>query len=104
MVILGLLLILAGAAAVCAALFVSEPGVGGELLGFDVTTLQSFFIGVGAGGAILLGVSILKWGTKRGLVARRERKKLTRLNQKLSEAQAERRHDDDAPPSRDEHL
>lgn len=103
MVILGLLLILFGAAAVAAALFVSEPGTGGELLGFDVTTLESFFIGTAAGGAILLGISILKWGTKRGLAARRERKELNRLNTKLAEVQAERGNDEDVPP-RDERL
>ena len=48
MVILGLGLMILGGIAVLSALFVSEPGSGGELLGFDVTTLESFFVGVAA--------------------------------------------------------
>jgi hypothetical protein len=95
MVILGLGLMILGAIAVLSALFVSEPGTGGELLGFDVTTLGSFLIGVAAGAAILWGFSILKWGTKRGLAHRRERKELTRLNEKLDRVEAEQRKDGD---------
>ena len=53
MVILGLGLIILGGIAVLSALFVSEPGSGGELLGFNVTTLESFLVGVAAGAAIL---------------------------------------------------
>ena len=56
MVILGLGLIILGGIAVLSALFVSEPGSGGELLGFNVTTLESFLVGVAAGAAILLGL------------------------------------------------
>jgi len=95
MVILGLALIILGGIAVLSAIFVSEPGTGGELLGFDVTTLQSFLIGVAAGAAILWGFSILKWGTKRGLAQRRERRELTRLNEKLDRVEADRDRDRD---------
>jgi hypothetical protein len=76
---------------------VSEPGSGGELLGVDVTTLESFFVGVAAGAAILWGFSLLKWGTRRGLAHRKERKELTKLNAKLERVEAERR--DDNPES-----
>lgn len=93
MVILGLLLIIVGAAAVLAALFVSEAGTGGELLGFSVTTLESFLLGVAAGAAILWGFAIFKWGTKRGLAHRKERKELNKLNQRLEQVEAERRDD-----------
>lgn len=96
MVILGLVLIILGAIAILSALFVSEPGTGGELLGFEVTTLNAFFVGVAAGAAILWGYAILKWGTKRGLAHRRERKELTKLNEKLDRVEAER-HDDSTP-------
>ena len=95
MVILGLGLLILGAIAILSAVFVSEPGSGGELLGFDVTTLESFFVGVAAGAAIMLGFSILKWGTKRSLAHRRERKELTELNQKLERVETERRADGD---------
>lgn len=101
MVILGLGLMILGAIAVLSAIFVSKdlPGGGGELLGFDVTTLQAFFVGVAAGAAILWGFSILKWGTRRSLAHRRERKELNKLNEKLERVEAERREDD--PEQRD---
>lgn len=99
MVILGLGLMVLGAIAVLSAIFVSEPGTGGELLGFEVTTLGSFLIGVAAGAAILWGFSILKWGTRRGLAHRRERKELARLNEKLDRVEAEQRKDGDTGPS-----
>ena len=94
MVIIGLVLILIGGALIVAGLF-SEPGTGGDILGIDVTVTESFFVGVAAGAAIMLGFSILKWGTKRSLAHRRERKELTELNQKLERVEAERRADGD---------
>lgn len=94
MVFLGLALIIIGGIAILSALFVSEPGSGGELMSFDVTTLESFLVGVAAGAAILWGFSILRWGTKRTLAHRKERKELTKLNQKLEQVEAERRRDD----------
>ncbi|WP_322920862.1 hypothetical protein [Nocardioides renjunii] len=93
MVFLGLALIILGGIAILSAVFVSEPGSGGELLGFDVTTLESFLVGVAAGAAILWGFSILKWGTKRGLAHRKERKELHDLNRKLDRVETERRED-----------
>lgn len=84
-----------GALAVLAAVFVSEPGRGGELLGFDVTTLGAFLVGVAAGAAILWGFAVLKWGTKRGMAQRRERKRLTELNERLDRVEAENRRDDE---------
>ncbi len=91
MVFLGLALIILGGIAVLSAIFVSTPGTGGELLGFSVTTLESFIVGVAAGAAILWGFTILKWGTRRGLAHRKERKELTKLNAKLERVEAERR-------------
>ena len=44
-----------------------------------------------AGAAVLWGFSILKWGTRRSLAHRRERKELTELNAKLERVEAERR-------------
>ncbi len=82
-----------GGIAILSAIFVGEPGSRGGLLGFDVSTLESFFVGVAAGAAILWGFSILKWGTRRSLAHRRERKELTELNAKLERVEAERRED-----------
>lgn len=90
MLILGLVLLLLGVLVVLAALFVSEPGTGGELLGFDVATLSSFLLGLAAGAAILLGISLVQGGTRRGLAHRRERKELSRQNQQLLQEQAAR--------------
>lgn len=97
MMFLGLLLIIAGAAAIFAAIFISEGQ--GELLGIDMSTLGVFLVGVAAGAAVLWGISILKWGTKRGLARRRERKELTELNAKLERVEAERRAEDGTEPT-----
>lgn len=94
MVILGLLFIAAGALVIVAAFASNDPGTGGEILGFELTTLETFLLGVAAGGVLLLGVSILKWGTKRSLAHRRERKELNRLNERLDRAESEKRGDD----------
>ena len=108
MVVLGLALLLFGAIAVLAAVFVSEPGTGGELLGFGVTTLQAFLVGLAAGAALLWGFTLLRWGTRRTLAHRQERKDLGRRNQQLLQEQAARdektvpvvdkRDEDDRPP------
>ena len=99
MVILGLGLMILGAIVIVAAAAFSEPGSGGDILGIDVTTFESFLVGVAAGAAILWGFAILKWGTRRSLAHRKERKELTRLNEKLERVEAESREDD--PERRD---
>ncbi len=96
MVILGLLLIIAGVIAILSAIFVSEGS--GELLGIDMSSLAIFLVGVAAGAAVLWGYSILKWGTKRGLAHRKERKEINQLNQRLKRAESERH--DEAPDER----
>ncbi len=88
MVILGLLLIGVGAIAICAAVFVSEGTA--ELLGMNMTALAIFLVGVAAGAAILWGFTILKYGTKRELKQRRERRELTKLSEKLDQVETER--------------
>ncbi len=88
MVFLGLLLIVLGAVAILSAVFVSEGSA--ELLGIDMSSLSIFLVGVAAGAAILWGYSILKWGTRRGLEHRRDRKRLNKLTTKLDAVQAER--------------
>ncbi len=96
MVILGLLLMLLGIAAILAALFVSDEGTL-ELLGMDLTAFQIFIVGVFAGVCILWGFTISKFGTRRELKARRERKELNALSAKLDRVEAERKQDDDPP-------
>lgn len=91
MVILGLGLIGLGAIAILSAVFVSEGTA--ELLGMDMSALAIFLVGVAAGAAILWGFTILKYGTKRELKQRRERRELNKLSEKLDQAEAERNED-----------
>ncbi|QBX55091.1 hypothetical protein EXE58_06225 [Nocardioides seonyuensis] len=95
MVIIGLVLILVGSVVILATVSSNDPGNGGEILGFGVTTLEAFLVGVVAGALILWGFSILKWGTKRSLAHRRERKELNELNEKLERVEADRKREDD---------
>lgn len=95
MLILGFLLVVAGLLAILAALF----GTGGtndtaEFLGNDLTTLTVFFIGLAAGVSVLWGFSIIRFGIKRSMQRRRERKQLTELSEKLERVEGERRDDD----------
>ncbi len=92
MVILGLLLIVLGAVAIVAAIGTAE-GTGVQLLGTDISPVALFFIGLGAGVAILWGFGLTKWGTKRTIRQRRESKKLSELSEKLEEREAERREE-----------
>ncbi len=98
MVVLGLILIAAGAVGIVAALFTAD-GTNVELLGTDVSALALFLIGLGSGVAILWGFSISKFGTKRTLRQRRESKQLSELSEKLDKHEAERRDDDDGRPT-----
>lgn len=93
MVVLGLLLILAGAVLIASAVFVSTGTA--ELLGMDLSALTIFLIGVASGAAILWGYTILKYGTKRELKQRRERRDMERLSAKLDKVEADRREDDE---------
>lgn len=96
MLLLGLILIGAGALVIVAAIFTAkvENGVL-EILGTDVNAITLFLLGVGAGLAILWGFGILKYGTKRTLRQRRESKKLEELSEKLEIADRERHRDND---------
>ena|SRR5829696_5356627 len=96
MVILGLLLIILGAIAILSAIFVSEGSA--ELLGIEMSSLAIFLVGVAAGAAVLWGFTLLRWGTRRSLAHRRERKELHRLSEKLDRSDSERREDHPTPP------
>ena len=96
MLLLGLLLIGAGALVIVAAVFTAEVTAGSaEILGTEVGALTLFLLGVGAGLAVLWGFGILKYGTKRSLRQRRENKKMEELSEKLEVADRERHRDDD---------
>ena len=89
MIVLGLLLVLAGVLVVLAALLTTDGTA--EMLGNDLTGLTIFLLGLAAGLAILWGYVVLRFGARRSLERRRERKKLGELSQKLEQVEAERR-------------
>ena len=92
MLVLGLILIAAGALAIVAAVGTAD-GTNVELLGVDVSAVALFLIGVGSGVAILWGLAITKFGTKRELRQRRESKRLSELSEQLDKHEADRRED-----------
>lgn len=96
MLILGLVLVGAGAALIVAAVFTAEV-TGGQLevLGLEVGAVALFLLGVAAGLAILWGYTISKFGARRSLRQRRENNRLNELSEKLDRVEAERRGDAD---------
>jgi hypothetical protein len=100
MLILGLLLVGAGAALIIAALFTAEVTGGQlEIVGTEVGAVALFVLGVAAGVAILWGFSITKFGARRSLRQRRENQRLNELSEKLDRVEAERRGDRDDHPA-----
>jgi Zn-dependent protease with chaperone function len=98
MLILGLLLVAAGVLLLLAAVFTAETtGVGAavEIVGTEVGAVTLFLLGLGAGIAILWGLSLAKFGARRSLRQRREQQRLTKLSEQLDKVEAERRHDHD---------
>jgi Zn-dependent protease with chaperone function len=98
MLILGLLLVAAGVLLLLAAVFTAETtGVGAavEIVGTEVGAVTLFLLGLGAGIAILWGLSLTKFGARRSLRQRREQQRLTKLSEQLDEVEAERRRDHD---------
>lgn len=95
MLILGLLLIVVGAAVILAALFGTDVSSTGQIdvIGFDVSAETLFVLGIIAAVAVLWGLWISKFGAKRELRQRREQKKLDELSQKLDRAEAGRDRD-----------
>lgn len=97
MLILGLMLVGGGALLVVASIFTADlVGTGKiELLGTEVGAVTLFLLGVGAGVAILWGLTISKFGVKRALRQRKENQKIDELSEKLDRAEAGRRRDID---------
>ena len=100
MLILGLLLVVAGAAVIVAGLFTAEVSGGQiEIIGVEVGAVTLFVLGVAAGLAVLWGFTIGKFGARRSWRQRRENSRLEELSQKLDRVEAERRKD----PGDDKH-
>ncbi len=96
MVILGVLLLLLGAAVIVAALFTAEVSGGDlQLIGVDVSPPVLFLFGVGAAAALALGWWILKYGVRREWRQRKEQKHFEELSEKLGDADRNRDRDID---------
>ncbi|HET9421895.1 MAG TPA: hypothetical protein VFO49_12215 [Nocardioides sp.] len=103
MLILGLLLVAAGAAVIIAAVFTAEVTGGNiEIIGIEVGAVALFVLGVASAIAILWGFSIGKFGARRSLRQRKENQRLEELSEKLDRVEAERRKDPDE--DKHEHL
>ena len=87
MLVLGLLLLLVGALGILAGLLTASGST--ELLGLDVDAVALFLVGVASGAAVLWGFWILKFGTKRSLQRRRERRRLSRRSEELERGAAD---------------
>lgn len=105
MLILGLVLIAAGGLLIVAAIFTAETtgtGAAVEILGTEVGAVTLFLLGLGAGIAILWGLSVTKFGARRSLHQRREQNRLNELSEKLDKVESERRNergrDDESGP------
>jgi hypothetical protein len=97
MFVVGLILILLGVLAILSAIFGTSGSA--SFLGQDLTTLAIFLIGVASAVAILWGYSLSKFGIKRSLQHRRERRRLVELSEKLDKVDEGRRQDaDDEKP------
>ncbi len=91
--VLGLLLMIVGAVAIVAAVFTVD-GSAVEFLGFDITALGLYFIGLASGVAVLWGFGLTKWGTKRTIRQRRDSRRLSELSEKLDQVETGRHADD----------
>ncbi len=96
MLILGLLLVVAGAAVIVAAVFTAEVTGGHiEILGIEMGAVTLFVLGIAAAVAIWWGFSIGKFGARRSMRQRREDNRLQELSEKLDRVEADRRKDPD---------
>ena len=96
MLVLGLLLIVLGVLALLMGLFTAGDTGDASLLGIHVGATSVFLVGVFAAVAILWGLLLTKFGTKRELRHRREQRRLQELSARLEKAEADRGPDRDA--------
>lgn len=100
MLAVGLILVVLGVVALLSGVFYTDdPGTTASLLDMPLGATAIFVVGVVSGLAILWGISLIRYGTRRGLKHRREQKRLNELSQKLNKVEAERarEHDQDRP-------
>src|SRR4051794_3699154 len=92
MVVLGIILVAAGVVAIVGAVSTADGTV--DFFGTHTNAMVIFFVGLAAGLAILWGLGLAKWGTKRSLRHRRESRRLEELSEKLDRHESERRDEE----------
>jgi len=95
MLVLGLVLLIVGVLVLLAGLFTAGDHGDASLLGIHIGATAVFLLGVFAGVAILWGLSISRFGGKRQLRQRKEKRRLQGLADKLERIETERDGDDD---------
>ena len=99
MVALGLVLLVVGALVLVAGIFTTgDAGGGASILGVHLGTTSIFLLGVFAGVAIVWGLGITRFGGKRHLQQRKEKRHLQKMAARLEEMERSERKDGDEAP------
>jgi len=90
MLVLGVVLLVAGVLVVLAGLFTAGDTGTASLIGVHIGATAVFLLGVFSGVAILWGLSLIRFGGKRQLRQRKEKRRLQGLAAKLEKLEGER--------------
>lgn len=90
MLVLGLVLLIVGVLVLLAGIFTAGDQGNASLLGIHLGATTVFLLGVFAGVAVLWGLSITRYGGRRQLRQRKERRRLEGLETKLRRIEHER--------------
>jgi hypothetical protein len=95
MLLLGLVLIVVGVLVLLAGIFTAGDTGNASLIGIHLGATAVFLLGVFAGAAILWGFSLSRFGGRRQLRQRKEKRRLQGLAAKLEKIEDGRREDGD---------
>ena len=96
MVALGLVLVGVGVLLVLAGVFTAGDSGDASLLGIHLGATAVFLLGVFAGVAVVWGLGITRYGGRRQLKQRKEKRHLQKMAAKLEELERDERKDDDS--------
>jgi uncharacterized membrane protein YedE/YeeE len=95
MVALGLVLLVVGVLVLLAGLFTTGDAGNASMLGIHLGATAVFLLGVFSGVAIIWGLGITRFGGKRQLRQRKEKRHLQKMAAKLEEMERGDHHDAD---------
>ncbi|WP_157416950.1 hypothetical protein [Nocardioides sp. Iso805N] len=93
MLVLGLVLLTAGALVLLAGVFTAGDSGNASLVGIHLGATAVFLLGVFSGVAILWGLSLARYGGRRQLRQRKEQRRLQGLAAKLERLEGEQREE-----------